>query len=189
MPYSLMTLLSPFNRRGEGQPKLSRQERTDILSRISVVTAYDPWELLDVLTRAKGTDVLTTDVLTTDVCTMNNGNGNRSVMGHKGDVNSENDGNGSNEGHHKYQRKRQNGQSAPSLKKPLTPKHDLIVIDCLHSVISPYFKISVPEAKSVSSISVNSATSGTVGLLGKKMVFSPIYYTAFFHEIKSNEFV
>ena len=94
--------------------KATKQERGETLGRIAVRTAYDPWELLDVLTQAKGTNPSQRDCI----------------------------------------------QPAPSyILKTRTPQYDLIIIDCLYPVLSPYINITVPDLKSVS-------MSGTVGLLG-----------------------
>ena len=47
----------------------------------------------------------------------------------------------------------------PYILKTRTPLYDLIIVDCLYPVLSPYINITVPDLKSVS-------TTGTVGLLG-----------------------
>ena len=94
--------------------KATKQERGETLSRIALRTAYNPWELLDVLTRAKGTGPSQCDCI----------------------------------------------QPAPSyILKTRTPQYDLIIIDCLYPVLSPYINITVPDLRTVS-------MSGTVGLLG-----------------------
>ena len=94
--------------------KATKQERGETLGRIAVRTAYDPWELLNVLTQAMGTTPSQLDCIQ---------------------------------------------PAPPYILKTRTPLYDLIIVDCLYPVLSPYINITVPDLKSVS-------TTGTVGLLG-----------------------
>jgi hypothetical protein len=86
-----------------------------------VRTSYDPWELLDVLTIAKGT--------------------NKKVP--FGDE-----------------------IKVPFLTRPDPPPYDLIIIDSIHTLFSPYYGLNGselrPDTRSVST------TGNSTGLLGEK---------------------
>ena len=109
--------------------KATKQERGETLGRISVRTAYDPWELLDVLTQANESTSSRLDFV----------------------------------------------QRAPPpyLSRPRCPLYDLIIIDCLHTVLAPYYNIAVPDAKTVN-------LTGSVGLLGTKRIFGKEEYRNYF---------
>jgi hypothetical protein len=105
----------------EGKIKY-RQARSDTLDRIDVRTSYDPWELLDVLTVAKGTI-------------------KKVPFGDEIKV--------------------------PFLSRPDPPPYDLIIIDSLHNLFTPYYGLNGSELRSDSR--TVSGTGNSTGLLGEKI--------------------